>query len=75
MSPRSLPPQPSLEQLKNQARDLLKAHKSRDPEVCARLGKALPRLSKSSDAQILQAKVSLRDAQLVIARSSYDCSR
>ncbi len=68
MSHLSLPPRPSLEQLKKQAKELLGAHKSSDPEVCSRLRDSLPRLSKSSDAQVLKAKVSLRDAQLVIAR-------
>ncbi len=67
MSTRPLPPQPSLEHLKNQAKDLLKAHKSSDPEAAPRLRKSLPRFSESSDEQILGSTLSLRDAQTVIA--------
>lgn len=68
MSPRPLPPQPSLEHLKKQAKGLLKAHKAGDPEAAARFRASLPPLSKASDAEVARSKLSLRDAQMVIAR-------
>jgi ankyrin repeat protein len=57
---RELPQEPNLEQLKNQAKDLLKAHKTGDPEVIQRVRESHP--SRSG------AKLRLSDAQLVIAR-------
>ena len=68
MATRTLPPRPSLEHLKNQAKALLKAHQAGDAEVCLRLRDGLPRFSSSSEDDILRAKVSLGDAQQVIAR-------
>ena len=68
MSPRPLPPQPSLEHLRKQAKALLKAHKARDPDIAARLKEWLPPFSESAESDILDAKVSLRDAQMAIAR-------
>ena len=68
MATRTLPPRPSLEHLKNQAKALLKAHQAGDAEVCLRLRDGLPRFSRSSEDDILRAKVSLGDAQQVIAR-------
>ena len=68
MVTRSLPPRPSLEHLKKQAKDLLKAHKSGDSEVCLRIRRSLSRLSNASDSEILRAKISLVEAQHVIAR-------
>jgi hypothetical protein len=66
MSP-SVPPQPSLEYLKKQAKALLKAHKQADPAVIARIKQHHPRLSKVLDAAIFDQAFSLRDAQLVVA--------
>lgn len=65
---KQLPSNPSLEQLKKQAKDLLKAHRSGASDACARVGKSLPRLSKSSKTEIRDARISLRDAQAIIAR-------
>lgn len=59
---KSLPPRPSLEQLKHQAKDLLKALKSGDAGALKRLQQTHPRSPKTSVA------CSLSDAQLVIAR-------
>ena len=67
MSPRSLPPRPSLEHLQKQAKALLKAHKAGDQEAAARFRESLPPLSKASDAEVLKSKLSLRHAQAVIA--------
>ena len=68
MSPhRTLPQQPSLSHLKKQAKVLLKAHAARDPEVVPRLRGYVPKLANASDADVLSALFSLRDAQRVIA--------
>ena len=64
----TLPPQPSLEQLKKRAKTLLKAHQSGNHETVSRLRSMVPKLAAASDAEILAAKFSLLDAQLVIAR-------
>ena len=65
---RQLPPKPNIEQLKNQAKDLLRSHGSGRPESIPRLRDHLPSLSGASDAAVLAAKFSLLDAQLVVAR-------
>jgi ankyrin repeat protein len=65
---KSLPSRPSLEQLRNQAKDLRKAHQSGDPEAIHRIAEYHPRLAKASDSSIRAAKFSLSDAQLVVAR-------
>ena len=57
--PRALPPNPSLEQLKHQAKDLLKASRDRDLQALLRIEQYLP--NRSGVAQ-------LADTQLVIAR-------
>jgi hypothetical protein len=64
--PKELPVNPSVTQLKIQAKELLKAHKSGDPAVCARL-KLLHRLAGRTDEQILSARITLADAQFVLA--------
>ena len=63
-----LPPDASLEHLKYQAKDLLKAVKSHDPAALIRVRASLPRLAKSSDADLRQAKFTLADAQFILAR-------
>jgi HEAT repeat protein len=57
--PRTLPPDPNLDQLKNQAKDLLKACRAGDPQALLRIERWLPNCS-------VQAR--LADAQLVVAR-------
>jgi ankyrin repeat protein len=57
---KQLPPQASLEQLKHQAKDLLKAHRAGDPGTLQRMRESHPELKS--------AKPKLADAQLVIAR-------
>ena len=68
MPSRSLPPRPNLEQLKKQAKTLLKAHRSGDVATIPRLRQGISNLSAASDTEILNTKFSLLDAQLVIAR-------
>ncbi len=64
----SLPSRPNLEQLKNQAKDLLKSLKSGDPDALLRLRENHPRGSAASASRPHAAEWSLADAQLVIAR-------
>ncbi len=63
---KKLPPNPNLEQLSKQAKDLLKAHRKGDASVCERL-RTLHRFSGASDGDILAAKITLIDAQFVLA--------
>jgi hypothetical protein len=67
MSVRTLPPNPSIDQLKKQAKSLLKAHRSGDIETISRLRASVPKLATASDAEIQEAKFALLDAQRVIA--------
>ena len=57
--PRTLPPNPSLEQLKRQAKELLKASRERDLQALLRIEQCLPNRA---------AAATLADAQLTIAR-------
>src|SRR6266536_2098540 len=59
---KSLPAQPSLEQLKKQAKDLLKSYQSGDPDAQKRIQGYQPNLNR------LAADPKLSHAQLVIAR-------
>ncbi len=67
-SSRRLPSKPSLEQLKNQAKDLRDVHRTGTSEACKRIRASLGRLSNASDADIREARFTLRDAQSVVAR-------
>lgn len=62
-----LPERPDLEQLKRQAKDLLRAARSRDAAALARL-RTLPAFAQQRDDAALAAAVALHDAQSVIAR-------
>jgi hypothetical protein len=63
---KTLPSRPNLEQLKNQAKDLLEDHKSGDVESLKRIHESHPNFSNA--LEIRAAAFSLSDAQLVIAR-------
>ena len=67
-SPYSLPSKPNLRQLRNQSRDLLKAHQAAVPEAANRLRQALTELVDLADEEIFQNKLALKDAQRAIAR-------
>ncbi len=67
MHTRSLPARPSLEHLRNRAKDLLKSYRAGHTPALARFREALPRLSAMPDDQIAHRSLSLRDAQRVIA--------
>lgn len=62
----SLPSKPSLEQLRKQAKDLLKSHRAGDPSCCPVL-RRLNRFADATDAGILQANVPLKEAQFALA--------
>ena len=66
--PKLLPPRPNLEQLRNQAKDLLKSLKSGDPEAIKRIQENHPRWSRVSGSDIRDTPFSLSEAQLVVAR-------
>ena len=63
----SLPSRPNLEQLKNRAKDLLRAYRERQPDALTRLRESLRRYSHLSDDDLIELSLSLRDAQRVIA--------
>ncbi len=68
MDAKKLPPRPSLEQYEKQAKDLVKARKSGDPEALRRIKQHHARLSKLPDSELQSANFALADAQFVIAR-------
>jgi len=57
MPVRPLPPDPNLDHLKYQAKDLLRAHAARDMGAAQRLREFHPRFAKATDAEILDAKL------------------
>jgi len=65
MSPQ-LPASPSLEQLRKQAKSLLKAHRRRDPSACGVL-RRLRQFADRSDDEILDAPLKLDDVQFALA--------
>jgi bifunctional DNase/RNase len=65
--PRKLPPRANLENLKKQAKQLLKDHQAGSIEAVGRIAESLPRLAGVSEAEILGAEFALQDAQLVLA--------
>src|SRR5579862_3029732 len=70
MPVKSLPPDPNLDHLKYQAKDLLKAHRSHDRQAAQRIREFHPRFTRQTDAAIFAALLRLSDAQLTIARES-----
>lgn len=64
---RQLPPRPNLEQLRKQAKTLLKRQQAADPEVLARIRESHSRWRNLSHEQISASPFTLVDAQLVIA--------
>ena len=65
---RQFPSRPSLEQLKHQAKDLLKAHRQGDRSACDTL-RMLRRFSVASDDEILAADLALNEVQQALALS------
>ncbi len=64
---RQLPPRPSLEQLRKQAKSLLKRQKAADSEALTRIRENHTRWRNLSSEQIATPPFALADAQLVIA--------
>jgi Ankyrin repeats (many copies) len=64
---RQLPPRPSLEQLKKQAKMILKGHQAGDLQTLKRIQEQHPRWRKASESAIQRAHFTLSDAQLVLA--------
>ena len=65
---KQLPLRPNLERLKKQAKTILKNHRSADPETLRRIKEHHPRWANSPENSIRDARLTLTDAQLVIAR-------
>src|SRR5438445_9763378 len=65
---RELPPEPHLDHLKKQAKDLLEAHRRGEDDAVRRLQAALLALSSLSLDEVRRANVALHDAQSAIAR-------
>jgi ankyrin repeat protein len=64
---RPLPDSPDLDQLRRQAKDLLRAARAADPTALARF-RTLPSLARASDDDLARVPLALHDAQSVIAR-------
>ncbi|HLH54795.1 MAG TPA: ankyrin repeat domain-containing protein [Verrucomicrobiae bacterium] len=65
---KSLPPRPSLEQLKKQAKEFLQFLRSRQPDALRRLRAFHPDFAHLADSALSGASFSLADAQLTVAR-------
>ena len=65
---RQLPPSPSLEQLKKQAKSLLKRQQAADSEALARIRESHPRYANLGKERAAASPFALADAQLVIAK-------
>jgi len=64
---KQLPSRPNLEQLKNQAKTILRGHRAANPDTLKLIQEHHPRWLKSSEAAIQMAGFTLSDAQLVVA--------
>jgi len=65
---KSLPSRPSLEQLKNQAKDFLQSLRLHEAEAARRIREFHPDFSKLKDSELASVEFSLADAQLTLAR-------
>ena len=63
----SLPARPNIEQLKNQAKDLLKAYGVGHSSTLARFRVSTPRYSQLPDNDLVQLSLSLGDALRVLS--------
>ncbi|MHB8462287.1 MAG: ankyrin repeat domain-containing protein [Vulcanimicrobiaceae bacterium] len=68
MPTRRLPGHPDLQQLKQQAKDLLRAHRDRSIQAIQRIEEFHPRYRRVSDSEIAGAHLKLADAHVTIAR-------
>lgn len=67
VAPRPLPAAPDLDQLRRQAKELLRAARAGDAEALARF-RILPAFARQSDAALARTALALHDAQSVVAR-------
>src|SRR5262249_12038343 len=67
MTARQVPERPNLEQLKQQAKDLLGSARTDDAAALRRF-RILPAFARASEADLARATPALHDAQSVIAR-------
>jgi hypothetical protein len=67
MTTQPFPARPNLEQLKRQAKDLLRSARAKDPAALARF-RALPAFGRKSNVELALVSLALHDAQCVIAR-------
>jgi ankyrin repeat protein len=65
---KSLPPRPSLEQLKKQAKEFLQSIRSREPDAVRRLREFHPDFANVAESELPRAKFSLAAAHFAIAR-------
>ncbi|HET9401139.1 MAG TPA: ankyrin repeat domain-containing protein, partial [Candidatus Acidoferrales bacterium] len=65
---KQLPPRPNLEQLKKQAKAVVKGHHSGDSAVIARIREHHPDWRGATAAKVKESQFALNDAQLVIAK-------
>ncbi|HWW84641.1 MAG TPA: hypothetical protein VNZ26_13625, partial [Vicinamibacterales bacterium] len=67
MTATQLPERPNLEQLKRQAKDLVRSCRANDPAALQRF-RILPAFAHTSDTDLARRGLALHDAQSVIAR-------
>jgi len=65
---KSLPQRPSLDQLKRQAKDLLKQLRRNEASALVRVKNALPDFETVNDAALSEVSFALSQAQRVVAR-------
>ena len=68
MSVTSLPPHPNFRQLQIQAKELLRDQRRGDADACTRIHAGLPRLEHLRPEEVAATRVSLQEAQHVLAR-------
>jgi hypothetical protein len=68
MPVRQLPPNPNLDHLKYQAKDVLKEHAAHTSGAAQRIREFHPRFPRAADAEVFDAQLRLSDAQLIVAR-------
>ena len=66
MSP-SLPPRPNLHQIRQQAKDLLRAYGAGSADAISRIRSSIPRLKNASDQDVIAAVCTLQDMQYVLS--------
>jgi ankyrin repeat protein len=67
MAARQLPERPNLDQLKHQAKDLLRDARARDADALARF-RLLPAFAQHNQEDLARVRLGLHDAQSVVAR-------